>query len=202
MAEASQDSRPSDGKRGATPNARRYSRTDPAKFTHIADRWPRRCAQGRRGGAASNGGRLAMKRATSSPLAKDAASLSIFAEIARLIAGPDTPQWLATHFKRWASSLMLDRFVESALQEAAMGGSSDPHLESGARLKKPRLDGGRSGTVDSRTLAVVRKCREDGLRGPKPPLSMDAARLGGARADAVVAIDGWISARIAASQCQ
>jgi hypothetical protein len=29
----------------------------PAKFTHIADRWPRRCAQGRRGGAASNGGR-------------------------------------------------------------------------------------------------------------------------------------------------
>jgi hypothetical protein len=136
MAEASQDSRPSDGKRGATPNARRYPRTDPAKFTHIADRWPRRCAQGRRGGAASNGGRLAMKRATSSPLAKDAASLSIFAEIARLIAGPDTPQWLATHFKRWASSLMLDRFVESALQEAAMGKSSDPHLESGARLQK------------------------------------------------------------------
>ena len=180
MAEASQDSRPSDGKRGATPNAGRYPRTDPAKFTHIADRWPRRCAQGRRGGAASNGGRLAMKRATSSPLAKDAASLSIFAEIARLIAGPDTPQWLATHFKRWASSLMLDRFVESALQEAAMGGSSDPHLESGARLKKPRPDGGRSGTVDSRTLAVVRKCREDGLRGPKPPLSMDAARLGSA----------------------
>ena len=105
MAEASQDSRPSDGKRGATPNARRYPRTDPAKFTHIADRWPRCCAQGRRGGAASNGGRLAMKRATSSPLAKDAASLSIFAEIARLIAGPDTPQRLATHFKRWASSL-------------------------------------------------------------------------------------------------
>jgi hypothetical protein len=116
MAEASQDSRPSDGKRGATPNARRYPRTDPAKFTHIADRWPRRCAQGRRGGAASNGGRLAMKRATSSPLAKDAASLSIFAEIARLIAGPDTSQWLPTHFKRWASSLMLDRFVESALR--------------------------------------------------------------------------------------
>jgi hypothetical protein len=50
-----------------------------------------------------------------------------------------------------------------------MGGSSDPHLESGARLKKPRPDGGRSGTVDSRTLAVVRKCRKDGLRGPKPP---------------------------------
>jgi hypothetical protein len=88
----------------------------PAKFTHIADRWPRRCVQGRRGGAASNGGRLAMKRAMSSPLAKDAASLSIFAEIARLIAGPDTSQWLATHFKRWASSLMLDRFVESALR--------------------------------------------------------------------------------------
>jgi hypothetical protein len=81
-----------------------------------------------------------------------------------------------------------------------MGGSSDPHLESGARLKKPRPDGGRSGTVDSRTLAVVRKCREDG--GPKPPLSMDAARLGSARADAIVAIDGRISARIAASQCQ
>ena len=120
----------------------------PAKFTHIADRWPRRCAQGRRGGAALNSGRLAMKRATSSPLAKDAASLSIFSEIARLIAGPDTPQWLATHFKRWASSLMLDRFVELALQEAAKGGSSDPHLESGARLKKPRPDGSRSGTVD------------------------------------------------------
>jgi hypothetical protein len=53
-----------------------------------------------------------MQRATSSPLAKDAASLPIFAEIARLIAGPDAPQWLAAHFKRWASSLMLDRFVE------------------------------------------------------------------------------------------
>ena len=49
---------------------------------------------------------------------------------------------------------------------------------------------------------VVRKCWEDGLRGPKPPLSMDAARLGSARADAIVAIDGRISARSAASQCQ
>ena len=35
MAEASQDSRPSDGKRGATPNARRYPRTDPGEVhTH------------------------------------------------------------------------------------------------------------------------------------------------------------------------
>jgi hypothetical protein len=66
---------------------------------------------------------------------------------------------------------------ESALQEAAVYGSIDPHFESGARQKKARLDGGRLGTV-ARTLAVVRKCREDGLRGPKPPLSIDAARLG------------------------
>lgn len=83
---------------------------------------------------------------------------------------------------------MLDRFVESALQEAAMGGSSDPHLESGARLKKPRPDGSRSGAVDSRTLAVVRKC---------PPLGS-----GSARGDAIVAIDDRISARIATSQWQ
>jgi hypothetical protein len=34
MAEASQDSRPSDGKRGATPNARRYPRADPAEVQH------------------------------------------------------------------------------------------------------------------------------------------------------------------------
>jgi hypothetical protein len=176
MAEASQDSRPSDWQaRSDTKRSPISAHRPRAKFTHIADRWPRRCGQGRRGGAASNRGRLAMKRATSSPLAKDATSLSIFAEIARLIAGPE---WLATHFKRWASSLMLDRFVESALQDAAMGGASDPHFESGTRQKKARPDGGRSGTVDPRTLAVVRKCREDGLRGPKPPLSMDAARLG------------------------
>jgi hypothetical protein len=65
-----------------------------------------------------------------------------------------------------------------ALQEAAVDGSIDPHFETGARQKKARPDGGRSGTVNPRALAVVRKCREDGLRGPKPPLSMDAARLG------------------------
>jgi hypothetical protein len=75
------------GKRGATPNARRYPRTDPGEVHTHCRSLARRCAQGRRGGAASNGGRLAMKRATSSPLAKDAASLSIFAEIARLMAG-------------------------------------------------------------------------------------------------------------------
>jgi hypothetical protein len=78
---------------------------------------------------------------------------------------------------------MLDRFVESALQDAAMGGASDPHFESGTRQKKARPDGGRSGTVDPRTLAVVTKCREDGLRGPKP-------------------IDDRIAARIATSQWQ
>jgi hypothetical protein len=53
------------GIRGAASRltrGRQQKEQTPAKFTHIADRWPLRCAQGRRGGAASNGGRLAMKR--------------------------------------------------------------------------------------------------------------------------------------------
>jgi hypothetical protein len=119
MAEASHDSRPSDGKRGATPNARRYPRR-PRRSSHTLPIAGRGAAC--RAGVVAQRRTAAMKRATRSPLAKHAASLSIFAEIARLNAGPDTPQWLATHFKRWASSSMLDRFVESALQEAAMGG--------------------------------------------------------------------------------
>jgi hypothetical protein len=53
-----------------------------------------------------------MKRATSLPLSTDAASVPTFADVARLVAGIDTPPWLAAHFERWAPSLMLDRAVE------------------------------------------------------------------------------------------
>ena len=103
MAEASQDGRPSDGKRRATATLADIRAQTPAKSTHmpIAGRHTARRAASSRSVEQRP---AAMKRATSSPLAKDATSLSIFAEIARLIAGPDTPQSLATHLKRWASS--------------------------------------------------------------------------------------------------
>lgn len=53
-----------------------------------------------------------MKRATNLPLSKDAPSVPTFAEVARFVAGPDAPPWLAAHFERWAPSLMLDRCIE------------------------------------------------------------------------------------------
>jgi hypothetical protein len=68
--------------------------------------------QGRRGGAAQDAGRLAMKRATSSSLSKDAASVPTFADVARLVADADTPPWLEAHFERWSPTLTLDRLVE------------------------------------------------------------------------------------------
>jgi hypothetical protein len=36
-----------------------------------------------------------------------------FEEIARMIAGATAPPWLAVHFKRWATSLSLDRHVQA-----------------------------------------------------------------------------------------
>jgi hypothetical protein len=45
-------------------------------------------------------------------MASDAASAPTFENVARFVAGPDAPAWLVAHFKRWASSLEVDRFVE------------------------------------------------------------------------------------------
>jgi hypothetical protein len=53
-----------------------------------------------------------MKHASSSSTKTDIASAPTFLDVARLIAGPNAPQWLAEHFERWASSLMLDCVVE------------------------------------------------------------------------------------------
>jgi hypothetical protein len=66
----------------------------------------------RRGGAAQEGGRLAMKHATSPPLSESATSAPTFADVARFIAGPDAPTWLVEHFARWSPSLMLDCSAE------------------------------------------------------------------------------------------
>jgi len=52
-----------------------------------------------------------MKRATCSPLKKNAPSVPAFADVARFVAGSDAPPWLAAHFERWAPSLKVDRFV-------------------------------------------------------------------------------------------
>ena len=90
----------------------------PAEFLHIAG-WRQRCTH--RGGAAQDNGRLAMKRATGSPLKKNAPSMPTFAEVAHLIAGPNAPPWLAAHFERWTPGLMVDRFVhEMQPTKAAM----------------------------------------------------------------------------------
>jgi hypothetical protein len=103
MTDAGQDSRTSDGTRGPAQT--------PAKFAHIVSRRGRRCTQGRRGGAAQDGGRLA--NATSPPLSENATSAPTFADVARLVAGTDAPPpWLAAQFERWAPSLMLDRCIE------------------------------------------------------------------------------------------
>src|SRR4029077_12945927 len=83
----------------------------PAKFARIVGRRGRRCAQGRRGAAAQEGGRLAMKHATSPPLSENATATPTFADVARFIAGPDAPTWLVEHFARWSPSLMLDRSI-------------------------------------------------------------------------------------------
>ena len=58
------------------------------------------------------GGRLAMKHATSPPLSENATSAPTFADVARFIAGPDAPTWLVEHFARWSPSLVLDCSVE------------------------------------------------------------------------------------------
>jgi hypothetical protein len=48
----------------------------------------------------------------SSPPSKDVVSAPTFEDVARFVAGPDAPAWLVAHFKRWAKSLVVDRFVE------------------------------------------------------------------------------------------
>jgi hypothetical protein len=53
-----------------------------------------------------------VKHKTNSPIATDAASAPTFENVARFVAGPDAPAWLVAHFKRWANSLEVDRFVE------------------------------------------------------------------------------------------
>jgi hypothetical protein len=113
MTDAGQDSRTSDGTRGAYANRSLISPHRPrAKFAHIVGRRGRRCAQDRLGGASQEGGRLAMKHTTSPPLSENATSAPTFADVARFIAGPDAPTWLVEHFARWSPSLMMDRSVE------------------------------------------------------------------------------------------
>jgi Protein of unknown function (DUF2924) len=53
-----------------------------------------------------------MKRVTRSPPSKDVVSAPTFEDVARFVAGPDAPVWLVAHFKRWAKSLVVDRFLE------------------------------------------------------------------------------------------
>jgi hypothetical protein len=82
-----------------------------------------------------------MKRATCSPLKKNAPSVPAFADVARFVAGSDAPPWLAAHFERWAPSLKVDRFVyEMQPTKAEMKKRlSTSRQTSDKRLSAPRL---------------------------------------------------------------
>jgi hypothetical protein len=100
MTEASQDRRTSDG-RYTDPSPILANRSRRSSYTLPGGGGAPRIVAAQRGTAAG-----------SHEARKNAPSVPAFADVARFVAGSDAPPWLAAHFKRWAPSLKVDRFVQ------------------------------------------------------------------------------------------